>query len=118
MPSEDAMTQRPHVRPAIVDMRLRPPLPTWVSKPQFDEAAGYYPTRIGFARPPSVAARSMPMLLDEMDEAGITLGVVMGRQAAEPFGAIPNDEIADALRAHPDRFVGFAGIDVSADTNH
>jgi predicted TIM-barrel fold metal-dependent hydrolase len=97
----------------IVDMRLRPPLPTWVSKPQFNEAVSYYPTRVGFPRPPSVAARSMDLLLKEMDEAEITWGVVMGRQAAEPFGSIPNDEIATALREHPKRFVGFIGIDVS-----
>ena len=97
----------------IVDMRLRPPLPTWVSKPQFNEAATYYPTRVGFPRPPSVAARSMELLLKEMDEAQINWGVVMGRKAAEPFGSIPNDEIADAIRQHPDRFVGFIGVDVS-----
>lgn len=97
----------------IVDMRLRPPLPTWVSKPQFNEAATYYPTRVGFPRPPSVATRSMDLLMKEMDEAGIDWGVVMGRQAAEPFGSIPNDEIAAALNEHPKRFVGFAGIDVS-----
>lgn len=97
----------------IIDMRLRPPLPTWVSKPQFNEKATYYPTRVGFPRPPSVAARSMDLLLKEMDEAEITWGVVMGRQAAEPFGAIPNDEIATAVRDHPQRFVAFAGIDVS-----
>lgn len=94
-------------------MRLRPPLPTWVSKPQFNEGVAYYPTRVGFPRPPSVAARSMGMLLGEMDEADITWGVIMGRQAAEPFGSIPNDEIAAALREHPARFVGFIGIDTS-----
>lgn len=97
----------------IVDMRLRPPLPTWVSKPQFNEAATYYPTRVGFPRPASVATRSMELLLKEMDQAEITWGVVMGRQAAEPFGSIPNDEIATALRQHPKRFVGFVGVDVS-----
>lgn len=101
----------------IVDMRLRPPLPSWVDKPQFNESAGYYPTRIGFPRPPSVAARSMPMLLAEMDQAQIRWGVIMGRQAAEPFGSIPNDELAAAVRAHPDRFVAFAGVDVSLPTD-
>ena len=97
----------------IVDMRLRPPLPSWVSKPQFREGSGYYPTRMGFPRPPSVAAQSMSMLINEMDIAGIQWGVIMGRQSADPLGAIPNDEIADAIALHPDRFVGFAGIDVS-----
>lgn len=101
----------------IVDMRLRPPLPAWVGKPQFTEGVAYYPTRIGFSRPPSVAARSIDMLLGEMDEAGITWGVIMGRQAADPFGAVPNDEIAAAVAAHPSRFVAFAGVDISQPTD-
>ena len=96
----------------IIDMRLRPPLPTWKATPQFNEGAGYYPTRLGFPRPPSVRSQSIPDLLKEMDEAGITWGVVMGRQSGPPLGSIPNDEIASVIQDHPGRFVGFAGIDL------
>lgn len=55
----------------------------------------------------------MALLLQEMDQAGIRLGVIMGRQSAEPVGIIPNDEIAETIAQYPDRFVGFAGIDTS-----
>ena len=79
----------------IVDMRLRPPLPTWVGQAQFEIATDYYPTRIGFSRPASAEQRSMDLLISEMDAAEIELGVIMGRQSAEPLGMIPNDEIAD-----------------------
>jgi predicted TIM-barrel fold metal-dependent hydrolase len=53
------------------------------------------------------------MLIGEMDQAGIQWGVIMGRRAADPFGSIPNDEIAETIAAHSARFVGFAGIDTS-----
>jgi predicted TIM-barrel fold metal-dependent hydrolase len=96
----------------IIDMRLRPPLPSWKKTAQFTEGTAYYPTRFGFPRPPSVKSQSIDDLLKEMDEAGITWGVVMGRQSAPPHGSVPNDEIATAIRAHPTKFVGFAGIDL------
>jgi predicted TIM-barrel fold metal-dependent hydrolase len=95
-----------------IDMRLRPPLPTWVGKANYAKGI-YYPVRMGFATPPSVEARSMELLLAEMDEAGIEFGVIMGRQSIEPLGAIPNDEIAACVAAHPGRFLGWGGIDLS-----
>lgn len=96
----------------IIDMRLRPPLKSWVSTAQFTEGTAYYPTRHGFPRPKSVKTQSMQDLLAEMDEAGITWGVIMGRQSAPPHGAVPNDEITEALSQYPQRFVGLAGIDL------
>lgn len=96
----------------IIDMRLRPPLPSWTKTLQFNEGIRYYPMRYGFPRPPSAKARSMDLLLKEIDEAGITWGVIMGRQSAPPLGSIPNDEIAAALLKYPKKFVGFAGIDL------
>lgn len=101
----------------IVDMRLRPPLPSWIDKAQFTKGNEFYPSRIGFPRPPSAEQRSVPLLLEEMDTAGIRWGVVMGRQSAEPHGSIPNDDIAAFIDEFPDRFVGFAGIDISRDTD-
>lgn len=95
-----------------IDMRLRPPLPTWVGKANFAKGI-FYPVRIGFDRPPSAEARSMDLLLDEMDEAEIEYGVIMGRQSVEPLGVIPNDEIAACIKAYPGRFLGWAGIDLS-----
>ncbi|MSP67936.1 MAG: amidohydrolase [Alphaproteobacteria bacterium] len=97
----------------IVDMRLRPPIPSWVDKPQFRSGQPHYPSRIGFPRPPSAEQRSLPLLLAEMDQAGIRWGVIMGRQSADPLGVIPNDDIRAVVVAHPDRFVAFAGIDIA-----
>ncbi len=99
----------------IVDMRLRPPLPSFVSSTIFEKAAvgSYRPTRQWFSRPPSAEARSMPMLISEMDGAGIQWGVIMGRYSAEPLGCIPNDELAACVAEHPDRFVAWAGVDLA-----
>jgi len=94
-------------------MRLRPPLPSWTKTAQFTEGTAYYPSRYGFPRPRSVQTQAMEDLLAEMTEAGITRGVIMGRQSAPPHGSVPNDEIATAINSHPDRFVGFAGIDLA-----
>jgi uncharacterized protein len=96
----------------IVDMRVRPPLPAWTSKPQFQQG-NYYPARAGFPRPRSSVEQSMALLLREMDEAGVRLGVVSGRQAKEPLGTVANDDVAAVLAAHPDRFVGFAAVDAA-----
>jgi predicted TIM-barrel fold metal-dependent hydrolase len=102
---------------SVVDMRLRPPIPAWTDKAQYKKAAaaGYNPMRIGFPRPRSAEERSTELLIQEMDEAGIEWGVVMGRQAAPPHGGIPNDAIAEVLSQYPKRFVSFCGIDVSQD---
>ena len=90
----------------IVDMRLRPPLKSWVDKPQFSRGAkaGYYPSRIGFPRPPSAEQQSIELLIQEMDTAGVQWGVIMGRQSAAPLGVIPNDEIAELIAQHPRPF--------------
>lgn len=97
----------------IVDMRLRPPTKNWISKPQYKPGMPDAPTRIGFPRARSAEENSMQLLFEEMDQAGIKWGVVMGRQSAEPLGKIPNDEIADLISEYPDRFVSFAAVDIS-----
>src|SRR5690242_18239444 len=104
----------------IIDMRLRPPTRSWLTKPQYkhDSPGGPAPpARIGFPRARSAQEGSMQLLLSEMDQAGIRYGVVMGRQSAEPFGKIPNSEIAELVHQHRGRFLAFTGIDVSQPTD-
>jgi uncharacterized protein len=99
----------------IVDMRLRPPLPTWVRQLQFKRGTEYY-ANLGYDMPASVKSQSMQDLLAEMDAANVQWGAVMGRQSEEPLGVIPNDEIAACIDQHPDRFVGWVGIDLKQPT--
>ncbi|MFZ1923007.1 MAG: amidohydrolase family protein [Xanthobacteraceae bacterium] len=68
-------------------------------------------TRVhGFEPAPSAREKSMPLLLQEMDRAGVTFGVVIGRNSGR-YGSISNDEVADIIKAYPGRFVGAASID-------
>lgn len=53
----------------------------------------------------------MELMLKEMEEGGVTMGVVPGRQANPFMGNVPNDDIVEIVREYPDRFIGVAGID-------
>ena len=65
---------------------------------------------LGMELPPSVRQRSPEMMLREMDEAGVQMGVVPGR-ISPILGTIEADDIAAIVSEYPDRLVGFAGID-------
>jgi len=55
---------------------------------------------------------SMEAFVEEMDEAGVDIGVVCGRVAPPPYMGVENDDIADLLQQYPNRFVGFGAVDV------
>lgn len=96
----------------IVDMRLRPPLKAWVEGPTF-KTAMYYPRKVpNFPGSRSAWTESLAALFDEMDEAGISTGVVMGRASTGKLGGVGNSAIIEALDAWPERFVGFLSTDL------
>jgi hypothetical protein len=73
---------------------------------------------------PSFLQGSLELFWEEMDEAGIDVGVVLGRNSpavfmGKPFkeAYIPNEHIAELQAGHPKRLVGFGGIDAS-NTRH
>ncbi|MBI4507696.1 MAG: amidohydrolase [Chloroflexi bacterium] len=95
----------------IVDFRLRPPYGSFVRLDvPYGRAGQWLPARVGVQFPASATQQSMEMALREMDEAGITTGVVTGR-AWSP--GVSNDEVAELCRAYPGRFVGIASVDLS-----
>jgi predicted TIM-barrel fold metal-dependent hydrolase len=98
----------------IIDFRLRPPLAGFLTMALYTEAErrdGI--TRIhGFEPAPSVREKSMPLLLKEMDEAGVTIGVIIGRNSGR-YGSLSNDDVAKMVADYPGRFVGTASIDPS-----
>jgi hypothetical protein len=102
----------PNVTRKAIDMRLRPPVPAWLEGSTFD-AAMFYPRHVaGFAAAPSAAKRSLDLLFEEMDQHGIALGVVVGRQAGNALGGVTNDKLAAVLQQWPERFVGLIGVDL------
>lgn len=95
----------------IFDFRLRPPYKSFTR-------LGIYNPPCNMVRPqkhhaiPSRAAeeKSMDLFLQEMHEAGITAGVVMGRQVANDMASASNDDIRELASAYPDTFIPFASI--------
>lgn len=65
---------------------------------------------LGMELPPSVRERSSAKMLEEMDEAGVRLGVVPGR-ISPALGTIESDDVAAIVSRYPDRLVGLAPID-------
>lgn len=108
----------------IIDFRCRPPTPEFLS--YFDPPrVAWLGRRVG-ARGLSDAyvQGSIDLFWKEMDEAGIEVGVVLGRNSpavfmGKPFkeAFIDNELIAELQKSYPDRLVGYAGIDVS-NTRH
>ena len=87
----------------IVDFRVRPPyksfLDSWLYRPRDPnpDPVDMHPLRMDADRCPSFLEKSMPLFMKEMDEAGIDVGVIMGRQAAPAFGSMPNEEVAELV---------------------
>ena len=96
----------------FIDMRLRPPIPEWISGPTF-KTAMYYPRQVAnFRGARSAWTESMDTLFQEMDSTGVRYGVVMGRAAAGKLGGVSNSAILNTLERWPNRFLGFLGVDL------
>ncbi len=96
----------------IVDFRLRPPLRGYLDTIMYSQAArrdritGFH----GMTPARSAQEKSIEMLLKDMDEAGVTRGVAMGRYSG-PYGTVSNEDVAAIVKDYPGRFIGVASID-------
>jgi predicted TIM-barrel fold metal-dependent hydrolase len=63
--------------------------------------------------PRSFEQRSITAFIDEMDEGGVDLAVVMARHAPRYDGIVSNDDVAELTHRYPKRFVGFGAVDVT-----
>ena len=103
----------------IIDFRVRPPFKSFCDLHIFRKRdANYDPVTVSGLRldlPPyrSLEEQSISAFLEEMDEAKIDVGVVMGRQSPPPYGWIPNEELAELVETYPKRFVAFGGVNGS-----
>lgn len=105
----------------IVDFRGRPPTPPYLS--YFNpERALWIGARVGAREAsPAYLQGSLELFFAEMEDAGITTTVALGRNTPEvrmggrvfPAGIVPNEHVADLQRRYPGRVVGYAGVDVS-----
>lgn len=97
------------------DCRMRPPTASYLPSAFGNvEKSARSTANLDFLQAPSVTHKSLDLLLDEMKQAGISRALIPARQAAS--GAVPNEDVADVVRRHPDLFMGFAALD-PADTD-
>jgi len=105
----------------IIDFRGRPPTEeflTYFDAPRVERMARHVGAK---SMSDAFVTRSVSAFFREMEEAGITRTVALGRNSPElmhgtkrfPPGIIPNAHIVDLQRRYPDRIIGFAGIDAS-----
>ena len=99
---------------AVIDFRLRPPVKGFLDMVMYSKAE----RRDGITRQhgmepaASAQAKSMEQLLAEMDAAGVTCGVVMGR-CSGLYGSVSNQDVADIVKTWPGRFIGVGSLDPS-----
>ena len=108
----------------VVDFRVRPPFKGFAGMDLYYDRSSIDPVTgsvfdMNVDECPSRAERSIELFMKEMDQAGIDVGVVMGRAAADArpgrpshllSGTIPNDDVSELVATYPGRFVGFGGI--------
>ncbi len=98
----------------IIDFRIRPPYKDFLNTAMYTKAE----RRDGITRSiqlqPSLAAqqKSVPMMLAEMDLAGIDIGVVVGRSSGA-LGSVGNDTVKEFCNCHQGRFIPVASVNPS-----
>ena len=103
----------------IIDFRVRPPFKGFEKLSLFGKTKAFQ--EFPFATPntrsiPSALEHSMPLFLEEMEEAGISKGVVLPRcSTSTPWGAVTNDEVAEGTKQYSDKLVALGSVDPGAD---
>ena len=104
----------------IIDFRARPPFKGFCDlslyKPRDPDPDPVTVSGLLLDLPPyrSFEEQSLDAFVEEMDDAGIDIAVVMGRQSPDPYGWIPNEDVGELVAAGSGRFTGFGGINGSA----
>jgi len=96
----------------IIDFRIRPPFKSFLSTVMYanPDRRDRFTRQLGLTPSPAAQTLSVPLLLGEMDAAGVGVGVVVGRNSGS-LGSVDNADVAEFVAAHPGRFVGVAAID-------
>jgi predicted TIM-barrel fold metal-dependent hydrolase len=96
---------------AIIDFRIRPPYKEFLGTAMYAQAARRdgITRSIGFEPSNAAVQQSVELMLAEMDEAGVDLGVVVGRNSGA-LGSVPNAIVREFCDAHPGRFLSIASI--------
>ena len=103
----------------IIDFRLRPPYKSFTGMGGLFGPTGSvncYPLNSADAWPvPSATNPDMDKFFEEMEEAGITKGCLLGRRSSTVWSGVKSEDIHELCSMHPDKFIGFGSIDASED---
>src|SRR5262245_30845213 len=89
----------------IIDAWMQHPNGDWIKNPMFDSLRRWQPGAW------SETSQPIEATLAEMDKAGVARGMLCAWWG--PSGPmISNDEVAHHCRAHPERFIGVASVDL------
>jgi predicted TIM-barrel fold metal-dependent hydrolase len=98
---------------SIIDFRVRPPYKGYLDTLMYSDPVrrDRFTRQLGLQ--PSIAAtrKSCELLIQEMDEAGVDIGVVVGRNSGF-LGSVSNETVKEFVAAFPMRFVGVASIGI------
>lgn len=98
----------------IIDFRLRPPFRHFcqlgIFSPVCNEKA---PQKWHGVPSPSAQKKSMDLFWEEMAEAGICGGVVIGRQIPDDSASVPNSDILELAEISAGKIVPFGSLDIS-----
>ncbi|MGE0501697.1 MAG: amidohydrolase family protein [Rhizobiaceae bacterium] len=96
----------------VIDFRVRPPYKDFLDTVMYAQAArrDRITRAIGFEPSPAASSRSVQRLLAEMDQGGIDVGVVVGRNSGA-LGSVSNDLVEEFCGLHPGRFIPVGSID-------
>ena len=94
----------------IIDFRVRPPVRGILKTAMYANAPrrDRFIHQLGMQPAPSASKKSMPMLLKEMNKAGVVRGVVMAR-ISDMLGSISNEDVHAICKAYPKQFVPLIG---------
>lgn len=98
----------------VIDFRIRPPYKDFLQTAMYAgaERRDGITRKIGFAPSPAAEARSVELLVAEMDAAGVGRGVVVGRNSGA-LGSVRNQIVKEFCDLHPERFFPVGSVDLS-----
>ena len=98
----------------IFDFRLRPPYKGFkqlgIFSPVCHEAV---PQKYHGIRSEAADKKDLDLFWKEMEDAGISGGVIIGRQVPNDAASVPNDDILDMAREYPGKIIPFGSVDVT-----
>lgn len=105
------MADNEEVTTGIIDFRCRPCTQEWLeflNLPFQERHVSHFKALTGSDFSP----QTIPEFIQEMDDAGISLGVMCGRDIETTLGwKWSNEKIADIVAQYPERLIGYAGVD-------